>query len=410
MRTGDSVAAVRPTLLALVLVLAPSGPAFAAASITEIDSQRDPTAISDDGRSVTMSLDLGAPFPVKKAYYARDGVVREIGRYVGVALANGATVHAMSPDGSQVVGEVCWTIGITDVCFGARFVNVTSDVPSEQRAVPFDEVIGWFGSPPAPVAVDFIGQALGVSDDGSVAAGWGEATMETSEIIDFIWRDVSATPTLISGGSAPPIGRPGGLSRDGAVYAGVRPGSSAAERWEAGSWAGPLFDDAFAVDGDGSVIVGQDASQAVAWSSGSVVSLGDLPGGSAQGAARGVSADGERIVGWASTEAGQRAFLWTPEAGMQALEGVLAAHGVDLTGWTLYRATAISPNGRFVAGIATTPAGQTRVFVAELPLAPALPALHPTALAVLAVVLASLGVVAGRGHRGGARWRRRPSS
>jgi probable HAF family extracellular repeat protein len=81
------------------------------------------------------------------------------------------------------------------------------------------------------------------------------------------------------------------------------------------------------------VIVGRansaDCEEAARWSPAEgLVGLGDLPGGKCESIAFGVSADGGTIVGYASSEAGQEAFLWTRAAGMRSLRSVLLDAGV----------------------------------------------------------------------------------
>jgi probable HAF family extracellular repeat protein len=94
--------------------------------------------------------------------------------------------------------------------------------------------------------------------------------------------------------------------------------------------------------------------------------LGDLPGGAAASRALGVSDDGDTVVGWGTTGAGQEAFVWTAEAGMERLADRLASEGLDLTGWTLVDARGVSASGRTIVGWGTNPTGQTEGFVATL--------------------------------------------
>jgi probable HAF family extracellular repeat protein len=76
--------------------------------------------------------------------------------------------------------------------------------------------------------------------------------------------------------------------------------------------------------------------------------LGTLPGGGGS-EATGVSADGSVVVGWAENAAGQdRAFRWTAAGGMEDLNITYAHLLTD--GSELYRANAISPDGRYIVG------------------------------------------------------------
>ena len=52
---------------------------------------------------------------------------------------------------------------------------------------------------------------------------------------------------------------------------------------------------------------------------------------------------------------------------MRAVADVLAATGVELTGWRLIEATGISDNGRVVVGRGLNPQGQEEAWMAVLP-------------------------------------------
>ncbi|MCA2550875.1 MAG: PEP-CTERM sorting domain-containing protein, partial [Microcystis sp. M53BS1] len=73
---------------------------------------------------------------------------------------------------------------------------------------------------------------------------------------------------------------------------------------------------ALGVSGDGSVVVGSGNSanglEAFRWTqAGGIVGLGDLPGGTFQGSALGVSGDGSVVVGYSYSANGLEAFRWT---------------------------------------------------------------------------------------------------
>jgi probable HAF family extracellular repeat protein len=123
--------------------------------------------------------------------------------------------------------------------------------------------------------------------------------------------------------------------------------------------------------------------------------LGDLPGGGAASRALGVSDDGDTVVGWGTTGAGQEAFLWTAEAGMERLVDRLASEGLDLGGWTLVEATGVSASGRTIVGWGTNPTGQTEGFVATLAqdgwVPSPVPALGAPATALTSLLLLGLG-------------------
>jgi hypothetical protein len=93
-----------------------------------------------------------------------------------------------------------------------------------------------------------------------------------------------------------------------------------------------------------------------------MVGLGDLPGGAFSSMAFGVSGDGTRIVGQGRQAvpgpAGQtaRAVIWDSEHGLREIKGVLENdYGLDLTGWTLVEANAISRDGTTIVGTGYPP-------------------------------------------------------
>jgi len=157
-----------------------------------------------------------------------------------------------------------------------------------------------------------------------------------------------------------------GASNDGSVVVGYGNSDSGYEafRWtQAGGMVGlgvlaggSLGSFASGVSGDGSVVVGQSHSasgwEAFRWTqAGGIVGLGDLDGGSFDSAAWGVSGDGSVVVGYGSSDAGQEAIIWDSGHGMRSLQLVLTGdYGLDLTGWTLTRATGISADGTVIVG------------------------------------------------------------
>jgi len=87
-------------------------------------------------------------------------------------------------------------------------------------------------------------------------------------------------------------------------------------------------------------------------------SLGELPGGSVSGEARGMSADGSVVVGFSEGAQGLEAFRWSEAGG---LEGLGDLPGGDF----LSRAWAVTPDGQTIAGEATGPGGTVAVLWTE---------------------------------------------
>lgn len=68
--------------------------------------------------------------------------------------------------------------------------------------------------------------------------------------------------------------------------------------------------------------------------------------------------------------------------GMQELDVVLGASGANLTGWQLTRARGISADGEPIVGYGTNPLGQTEAFIAVIP--------EPTTALLMGLGLASV--------------------
>jgi probable HAF family extracellular repeat protein len=121
-----------------------------------------------------------------------------------------------------------------------------------------------------------------------------------------------------------------------------------------------------AVSANGSVIVGGSDSnsgfQAFRWTQETgMVGLGSLTsnGGSS---ANDVSSDGSIVVG----QSGGQAFRWSQSDGMVSLKDTLIGAGLDVSGWSLTSANAISADGFTLVGNGINPSGQTEAWVANL--------------------------------------------
>lgn len=184
----------------------------------------------------------------------------------------------------------------------------------------YGQSLTWLGSFGTPYA-----EAHGVSDDGTVVAGWAGVT-ETH--IAFRWTPDTGMQnigSLASGRDA----EAWGLSANGQVIVGYGFISGSVYRgfrWENGTFMrfstfGGTTSWAWDANYDGSVIVGaaqlsDGFNRAFRWTqSDGMVNLGTLPGG-IRSVARAVSHDGNVVVGWSGDATGiHHAFRWT-SAGM----------------------------------------------------------------------------------------------
>lgn len=171
------------------------------------------------------------------------------------------------------------------------------------------------------------------------------------------------------------------ISADGSIIVGTFDPFDAAMAYrfdEAVGGAELLFaGDAYGISSDGSTIVGQAASvyeaggwtalEAVRWTAAEgMVRLGILPGNS-QSQALAVSGDGGLVVGYSRSGASRTAFLWDETHGMRSLIDILELDGVDMTGWQLREATAVSADGTRLVGVAINPEGATEAFLMTIP-------------------------------------------
>ncbi len=209
--------------------------------------------------------------------------------------------------------------------------------------------------------------AWGVSRDGTVIFGYanGEGGKEA-----FRWTSADGMVGLgnLSGGHS---SEARAASIDGSVIAGS--GFNAANGIEAFRWTSVggmvglgdldfanqnvgVASQASGMTPDGSVIVGtamnsSGFSEAFRWTAGGgMVGLGALAGSFPNSDATAVSADGSIVVGGSLSNSGYEAFVWTGSTGLLSMNAYLAGQGVDLTGWSLQSAHAISADGTTIVG------------------------------------------------------------
>lgn len=116
-----------------------------------------------------------------------------------------------------------------------------------------------------------------------------------------------------------------------------------------------------------------------------MVGLGDLPGGLHQSGANDVSADGSVIVGASNSANGSEAFVWDATNGMRSVSDVLTGLGVDLTGWTLRAAAAISADATTIVGYGSNPSGQGEAWLANISAVPEPTSFVPSLLGIFLV-------------------------
>jgi len=306
--------------------------------------------VSTDGSAVVGYIYHGL---AREAVLWIGGTITPLGYLDGTGTYLASDAYGVSADGSVVVGDSKDSDGNTQAfrwsggsMAGLGFLDTTYKYSS----------------------------ALGVSADGSVIVGESQNSGNNREA--FRW----------SGGTMAGLGTLSGhdqstaraVSADGSVVVGSSydTGYSNYEafRWVSdGTPTGGTMSSlgyldgtgtytestASAVSAGGSVVVGQSRDsdghyQAFRWSGGSMAGLGFLGTTVLWSTAYDVSSDGSVVVGNSQLNGGEeRAFYWTESAGMVSLASVLEAKGVDLTGWTLEGASAVSGDGTIVVGADT---------------------------------------------------------
>lgn len=248
--------------------------------------------------------------------------------------------------------------------------------------------------------------AMAVSTDGDVVVG---DTQSPTGYLPFRWtvgQGMQALELLPS--CAYGFGR--NVSADGTIVVGYCNTVSGENgiRWDAdgqptdiGFLPGGNRTNLYGVSSDGQICVGQGQQAAgtvvaIRWSQGEgLVSLGQSAGGTPY-LALSASSDGGVIVGSGQVPTGEAARVWDSANGLRNLQDVLTTYyGLDLTGWTLNRAYAVSGDGTTIVGEGRNPDGQSEAWVAHVPTypVPVIPAMSGRTAAVFLIALSVIGAL-----------------
>jgi len=267
--------------------------------------------ISGNGYIIVGESATTVPVNSIQAFRWEDGVMIGLGGLVDSHIYSRG--RGISADGSVIVGE---SAPLSGICEAFRWTQ-------EEGMVGLSDLTGFKSG---------YSIAWGVSVDGSVIVGESASYRGVNEA--FRWTQATGMVGL------------GFLNEP-------------AERDDCDSIA-------TAISANGSVIVGWSTSprpllqEAFRWEDGIMKGLGIA------GTAYAVSADGSVIVG--ATRFDGAAFIWDATHGARNLKDVLVNEcGLDLTGWTLERATGISADGLTIVGYGTNPAGFTEGWIATIP-------------------------------------------
>ena len=339
-------------------------------------------------RKVALAVMAGLADPAR-GQWASIELIPEVG---SSNPATNTLIHAVTPDGSCVVGftsygtdfeqqAFIWMRGVGTIGLGSfqtTNLNSTAYAVSDDgavvagvgsdRSVGLSRAFRWTASEGFVQLPLVPGQGqhassfgYGMTPDGSMVVGeCGVLPFGTRT--EFRWT--AATGSV---GTAQYAGY--GISADGMYMSGTG-GTQRAWRWHVGDPAvqfvpmpaGAQTSDGGAISRDGSTVLGDiefgtgSPFYGFRWVPGSapLVFNQTLPGyPTSSSNAYGVSADGSVVVGILYNNAGlrSRAFIWDAAHGVRDLNAVLAQdYRLNLGNWILNRADAISADGRWIAG------------------------------------------------------------
>lgn len=265
-------------------------------------------------------------------------------------MARGGIAEAVSADGTTVVGSAGTLEPGTWRAFRWRLDTGTV------------EDLGII-----PAGSSGRSRGTAVSADGSVIAGYCQSNPSPGTTVERAFRWTAQTGMVelpdLPGGSL--RFQANGMSDDGSVIAGWSTGDQTglAVRWTAQTGTVPLghppglpsnSSHAYAVSADGSTIVGNvwhsggATLEAFRWTEQTgMVLLGSLPGTLPFSQATGVSADGSIVVG-----NGRGGWIWTEETGMVRMSDYLTGLGITIGPYAIYRVDGISADGTVIVGTA----------------------------------------------------------
>jgi probable HAF family extracellular repeat protein len=411
MRSG--VACVRHGVLAIAFC---AGSAAHAADFTPLGSLPDPNtfgsaahAVTPDGRTIAGESVVSSSFGGnRQAVFWRN----DVGPSTVSPVPGSNAFTALSADGAAAIGNsrvegsppnsfaFYWSQLTGTIVPGhpAGYVNSTASAlsadggtlvgslyhvdpfgtPTDSQAARASRAEGLFfgGLGYLPGGSNTSSAASAVSADGFVIVG--VSTSANSEQEGFRWTSATGMVGLgfLPGGTSSTASF---VSGDGQVIVGSAgfswdPSRRAAFRWtgasgmtDLGLLPGAVVTMAQAMSSDGRFVVGQSGSEAFRWSeAGGIAGLGHLLGDQMSSAIA-VSDSGAVILGRSFFADGHfEYFVWTEADGPRSLRDLLAASGVDISGWGNLQAEAMSSDGNTIVGQGVNPAGQVEAWAIRL--------------------------------------------
>ena len=282
------------------------------------------------------------------------------------AVGGGYAAGAISGDGSTIVGSS---------------YNATGGAIREAFFHSPSQGMQGIGGLVAPLPAGYESAAVCAAYDGSVIAGFVRDTLGNWEV--FRWTEANGMVGLGRlPGRADLISVSYDMSADGSILVGESANQAFVWRSATGMQGLGVAGAAISISPEGNVIGGQgyvssiSKFEAFRWDEeASIVGLGWLPDKSEFSAVRGISANGNVIVGSsqglgpASERETISAFIWTADRGMQDLQQLLIDEyglGPSLAGWTLRAPQNISANGQFIVGNGINPDGAEEAWLLRL--------------------------------------------
>jgi uncharacterized membrane protein len=279
----------------------------------------DATAISSDGTIIAGNRD-GEPF----VWSSAAGV-----RVLTLSGATTGVVRGISGDGTIIVGEAednrgsfsahpyRWTLS------GASYVPAF--LPNIWKDDRQEDGLDGLG----------VGAASAATRTGEIVVGQHITELFAAEAISFspLSNDASKLGTR---------GEAFGISPTGITVVGKRPVGTGGTQFEAFRWT--------AASG--------------------IQGLGDIGGGLLSSAGKDVSADGTLVVGFGTGAGGREAVVWQSNGQLRSIRQLLVDAGVNMTGWTLTEAIAISDFGSMIIGTGVNPTGKTEAWMAVVAIPP----------------------------------------
>lgn len=309
------------------------------------------TALSADGR---VAAGTSTSVPANPGFTWSVGFGRnDFGTEAG--LPTTTSVYAVNANGTAVAGGA-WNSSGTELAFRYRGPGTYESIGTMSGYA--------------------ISEAHGISGDGAIVVGQAR---------DLHYFSSSAFRWTASGGmQSLGFTRPShfysdatAISRDGGSIVGFSYNGSTTDAfiWTQATGMTALHGlngrraHAYGVNGTGTIVVGtadfeDTGGRGVLWENGSLLDLGFNQSVGAFSPA-GVSDDGAVVVGQVgATWAG----IWTPTTGILMLGEYLAVHGISgPAGWQFKNATAVSADGRTIAGWGYSEATGTQGFVVTIP-------------------------------------------